>query len=154
MDAANYKHIVLGLIFLKYVSDAFDERQQELRARFLNETDDYYLPREDFDSDDEYEQAIQDELEQRDYYLEQNVFWIPMQARWDNLKQWAVLPSGTELPWTKPNGEPEKLRSVSWLIDTALDTVETENPKLKGVLNRISVYQVGNNTLIDPHWVD
>lgn len=160
MDAANYKHIVLGLIFLKYVSDAFDERQQELRARFLNEVDDYYLPREDFDSDDEYEQAIRSELEQRDYYTEQNVFWVPMQARWDNLKQWAVLPTGTKLPWLKGNKLPtlpaeqieddqwEKMRSVSWLIDNALDTIEAENVKLKGILNRIGAYQVGNETLI------
>ncbi|KAB7731917.1 N-6 DNA methylase [Rudanella paleaurantiibacter] len=154
MDAANYKHIVLGLIFLKYVSDAFDERQQELRARFKNDTDDYYLPREDFSSDEEYQQAILDELEQRDYYIEKNVFWVPMQARWDNLKQWAVLPTGADLPWNKPtpdeNGkfQPEKMRSVSWLIDNALDAIESANAKLKGVLNRISSYQVGNDTLI------
>lgn len=148
MDAANYKHIVLGLIFLKYVSDAFDERQQELRARFENENDEYYLPRDDFGSDKEYEQAILDELEQRDYYLEKNVFWVPMQARWDNLKQWAVLPAGANLPWLKVSGDPEKMRSVSWLIDNALDAVEAENAKLKGVLNRISAYQVGNDTLI------
>lgn len=154
MDAANYKHIVLGLIFLKYVSDAFDERQQELRARFENEADEYYLPREDFNSTDEYEQALRDELEQRDYYLEKNVFWVPMQARWDNLKQWAVLPTGAELPWNKPNldeagnAQPEKMRSVSWLIDNALDAIESANPKLKGILNRISGYQVGTDTLI------
>ncbi len=148
MDAANYKHIVLGLIFLKYVSDAFDERQQELRARFLDSADDYYLPREDFDADADYEQGLRDELEQRDYYLEKNVFWVPMSARWDNLKQWAVLPAGAELPWKKPTGEPEKMRSVSWLIDNALDSIEVNNVKLKGVLNRISAYQVGNETLI------
>lgn len=50
LDAANYKHIVLGLIFLKYVSDAFEERQQELVAQFKNEDDDYYLPAGHYDS--------------------------------------------------------------------------------------------------------
>jgi len=35
LDAANYKHVVLGIIFLKYVSDAFEERQQELRQLFM-----------------------------------------------------------------------------------------------------------------------
>lgn len=148
MDAANYKHIVLGLIFLKYVSDASDERQQDLRARFLDPADEYYLSRQDYDTNEEYEQAIQDELEQRDYYLEQNVFWVPTPARWDSLKRWAALPAGTELPWNKPSGDPEKMRSVSWLIDNALDAVEAENVKLKGVLNRISGYQVGNDTLL------
>ena len=45
LDAANYKHVVLGLIFLKYVSDAFEERQEELLERFKDENDDiYYLP--------------------------------------------------------------------------------------------------------------
>ena len=53
LDAANYKHVVLGLIFLKYVSDAFEERQQALLELFQTDADDniYYLPREDYDSD-------------------------------------------------------------------------------------------------------
>ena len=61
LDAANYKHVVLGIIFLKYVSDAFDERQQELRTLFTEDDSDdniYYMPREDYDSDEEYEQAV------------------------------------------------------------------------------------------------
>lgn len=148
MDAANYKHIVLGLIFLKYVSDAFDERQQELRAQFLNEANDYYIPRDDYDTDADYEQAMQEELEQRDYYIETNVFWVPREARWETLKNCAVLPVGSALPWNKPSGEPETMRSVSWLADNALEVIEKENPKLKGILNRISTYQVGNDTLI------
>lgn len=65
MDAANYKHVVLGLIFLKYVSDAFEERQEELLELFKTESNDniYYLPREDFDSDEDYQQALTGELE-------------------------------------------------------------------------------------------
>ena len=43
MDAAEYKHIVLGLIFVKYISDAFDERRGELRAAFRDEAGDLYL---------------------------------------------------------------------------------------------------------------
>lgn len=148
MDAANYKHIVLGLIFLKYVSDAFDERQEELRARFTNPADDYYLDPADYDTTADYDTALNDELEQRDYYLETNVFWVPREARWDMLKNCAVLPVGAPLPWTKANDEVETMRSVSWLADNALETIEKENPKLKGILNRISTYQVGNDTLI------
>jgi len=64
LDAANYKHVVLGLIFLKYVSDAFEERQEELLERFKDENDDiYYLPPEDYDGDEGYQQALLEELE-------------------------------------------------------------------------------------------
>jgi len=60
LDAANYKHVALGLIFLKYVSDAFEERQHELIELFQTDSDDniYYLPREDYDNDEAYQAAI------------------------------------------------------------------------------------------------
>jgi len=58
MDAAEYKHVVLGLIFLKYISDKFDERYHELEA------------------DD-------DDVEDKDAYAEINVFFVPPSARWD-----------------------------------------------------------------------
>lgn len=45
MDAAEYKHIVLGLIFLKYISDSFAGRRAELVRRFADASDDYYLER-------------------------------------------------------------------------------------------------------------
>ena len=51
LDAAVYKHVVLGLIFLKYVSDAFEERQNELREQFQNPDHDYYLAPEDYADD-------------------------------------------------------------------------------------------------------
>src|SRR5687768_7724202 len=75
LDAANYKHVVLGLIFLKYVSDAFEERQSELRKLFTEDAplpngDDniYYMPRDDYDSDEEYQEAVNAELELHEYY--------------------------------------------------------------------------------------
>ena len=110
LDAANYKHVVLGLIFLKYVSDAFEERQEELLALFKTNSDDniYYLPREDFDSDEEYQQALAEELEVLDYYREANVFWVPKPARWSTLKEKAVLPVGTVL-WQDDTGNDVKL---------------------------------------------
>jgi type I restriction enzyme M protein len=99
LDAANYKHVVLGLIFLKYVSDAFEERQESLLEMFQSDDDNniYYLPRDDFDSDEDYQQALRDELEVLDYYREANVFWVPKAARWNTLKEKAVLPIGTVL---------------------------------------------------------
>tara|TARA_R110001599_G_scaffold73626_1_gene203505 strand:+ start:30 stop:1742 length:1713 start_codon:yes stop_codon:yes gene_type:complete len=148
LDAANYKHVVLGLIFLKYVSDAFEERQEELLELFKDESNDiYYLPPGDYDSDKDYQQAFQEELEVLDYYREANVFWVPKPARWNTLKEKAVLPIGSVL-WQDDAGNDVKLRSISWLIDNALEEIEKNNTKLKGILNRISQYQLDNDKLL------
>lgn len=70
MDAAEYKHVVLGLIFLKYISDAFDELYQKLKA-------------------DKHSDA-----EDKDEYLAENVFYVPPSARWTFLQhQRAKLPT-------------------------------------------------------------
>jgi hypothetical protein len=70
MDAAEYKHLVLGLIFVKYISDTFQSRREELTRRFADPKDYYFLP----DADAE---LLAEELEDRDYYREVNVFWVP-----------------------------------------------------------------------------
>lgn len=149
MDAANYKHVVLGLIFLKYVSDAFEERQEQLTELFqtANDNNIYYLPQEEFGSTNEYKSAIKEELEVLDYYREANVFWVPKAARWSTIKEKAVLPINSVL-WKDEAGNDVKLRSVSWLIDNALEQIEKSNTKLKGILNRISQYQLDNDKLI------
>ena len=72
LDAAVYKHAVLGLIFLKYVSDSFDIRQQEVEAKLRDKNDDYFLDPADFDTDEEYAEEIHQELEVRDYYIEEH----------------------------------------------------------------------------------
>ncbi|WP_262975416.1 type I restriction-modification system subunit M [Vibrio cholerae] len=158
LDAANYKHVVLGIIFLKYVSDAFEERQQELRQLFTQDDSDdniYYMPREDYDSDEEYNDAVNAELELHEYYQEKNVFWIPKRARWKFIKSTASLPIGSVID-KDSHGNEIKLRSISWLIDNALDEIESHrindkpaNPKLKGVLPRISRYEVENTNLTE-----
>jgi type I restriction enzyme M protein len=79
MDAAEYKHIVLGLIFVKYISDTFQTRRDELTRRFADTTDDYFRP----DADNT---LLAEELEDRDHYKEVNVFWVPEAARWKNLR--------------------------------------------------------------------
>jgi type I restriction enzyme M protein len=148
LDAANYKHVVLGLIFLKYVSDAFEERQEELITLFRDANDDvYHMPREDYDSDEAYEQALAEELEIGDYYAEKNVFWVPKNARWATLKECAAQPAGSTL-WQDANGKDVKLKSVAWLVDNALEEIEQANPRLKGVLNRIGGYQVEPDKLL------
>lgn len=158
LDAANYKHVVLGIIFLKYVSDAFEERQNELRRLFTDgsgEDNIYYMPREDYESDEEYKEAIEEELELHEYYQEKNVFWVPKEARWEHLKANAALPIGSVIG-TDDKGNEIKLRSISWLIDNALESIETykidgkpANPKLKGILPRISRYEVENLNLTE-----
>lgn len=150
LDAANYKHIVLGLIFLKYVSDAFDERQSELKTLFTQKDDNdiYYMPRDHYHSEEEYQQAINDELEILDYYQEKNVFWVPKAARWLTIRSAAAQAIGAII-WQDEQGQDVKLRSVSWLIDNAFDDIEKANPKLKGILNRIGQYQLDNDKLLD-----
>lgn len=68
LDAANYKQMVLGFIFLKfkYLSDAFEERREELRGLFTSEAEgnNYHLPRANYDTDEAYRKALDAELEQ------------------------------------------------------------------------------------------
>lgn len=149
LDASVYKHVVLGLIFLKYVSDAFEERQKELRDQFQNPDHDYYMAPQDYA--DDYEGHLAAELEVRDYYTEKNVFWVPLEARWQTLRDCAQLPPGDALPWNAPGKDtPEKMRTVGWVIDNAMEAIERENPKLKNVLNKdFARTQIDSHKLAD-----
>ena len=91
-DASEYKNVILGLIFLKYLSDSFLEKYQEL-----------------VDEGEGFE-------EDRDEYTSQNIFFVPEQARWQ------VIASAAHTP---QNGS---------MIDKAMESIEEENPKLKGIL--------------------
>lgn len=153
LDAAQYKHAVLGLLFVKYVSDAFDIRRQELIAQFENPEHDYYLNLDDYDSNEEYQEEIADELEIRDYYTEKNVFWVPQLARWETLQNNSKLPPGTKIEIKNGKTTTYEIRSVGRLIDDALEAIEKDNPKLKGVLNkqygRLQIDQAKLGELID-----
>ena len=70
MDAAEYKHVVLGLIFLKYISDAFEERHAEVLAGLGEEA-----------------------AEDRDEYIAENIFWVPPEARWQYLRNQTRQPN-------------------------------------------------------------
>lgn len=111
MDAAEYKHLVLGLIFVKYISDTFAAKQQELNVRLRDPKDEYYFS-EASDAD------VAAELEERDYYTAANVFWVPESARWEAIRTAAKAPD------------------IGKRIDEALTVIETENPKLKGILDK------------------
>lgn len=111
MDAAEYKHLVLGLIFLKYISDTFAAKQQELNVRLRDPKDEYYFG-------DANDADVAAELEERDYYTAANVFWVPESARWESIRASAKAPD------------------IGKRIDEALTVIETENPKLKGILDK------------------
>ena len=68
MDAAEYKHVVLGLLFLKYISDAFEEKYEELKKDALSDPED------------------------RDEYMADNIFWVAKEARWTFIKENAKSP--------------------------------------------------------------
>lgn len=129
VNPSDYMHVVLGLVFLKYISDAFNERRMALEVAFKDPTDDYYLG-------DDAGEMIAQELEARDYYTETNVFWVPALARWDFLKDSAKLAIDTVL--TVKNGKTYdyKFKGIGRLLDDALEAVEKDNPKLKGVLDK------------------
>jgi type I restriction enzyme M protein len=78
MDAAEYKHVVLGLIFLKYISDAFEERYQQVSAQPWADPED------------------------RDEYLSENIFFVPEAARWSYLQANAKQPTIGKLTPSSP----------------------------------------------------
>ena len=92
LNAAEYEGVVLGLIFLKYISDKFDAKFQKL-------------------SQDEYA-----DVEDKDEYEADGVFFVPQEARWSVISQAAHTPQ------------------IGKVIDDALEAIERENTKLKGVL--------------------
>ena len=109
LDAAEYKHIVLGLVFLKYVSDAFGERRGELAAAFADPQNEMYKP----DA-----KRLKAALDDRNYYKMVNVFWVPQSSRWEEIQQNA------------------KQADIASQIDDALYQIEKENPKLEGIVER------------------
>jgi type I restriction enzyme M protein len=93
VESSEYKHVVLSLIFLKFSSDKFEERKQELIA----------------EGKEKY-------IEQKEFYNMKNVFFLPEESRWSYIIK------------------NSKQNDISIKIDTALHTVEKNNPSLKGAL--------------------
>ena len=109
MDAAEYKHVVLGLIFLKYISDAFEERHSHLQRETQNPESDLFV------REPEARYGI---VEDPDEYRAENVFWVPPEARWQHLLANAKQPT------------------IGRLVDDAMVAIERDNPTLKGVLSK------------------
>ena len=111
MDAAEYKHIVLGLIFLKYISDSFSEQKERIKEMVTDPNSDFFISE---DLNDINEKDIED----RDYYTQDNVFWVPESARWETLRSQA------------------KQTDLGAIIDRAMGDIESENNSLKGKLDK------------------
>ncbi len=107
MDPGEYKHVVLGLVFLKYISDSFQDRYDWLRREAANPKSDFYVREPG---------ARQRVAEDRDEYAAENIFWVPKVARWPYLQANAKQPT------------------IGKLIDEAMVAIERDNPSLKGVL--------------------
>ena len=110
MDPGEYKHVVLGLIFVKYISDTFVKQQDKVKSMVSEPSSDYFI------SEDPAEYA--EELEERDYYIQDNVFWVPQEARWESLRAKAKQPD------------------IGSLIDGAMTAIENENTPLRGKLDK------------------
>ena len=109
LDAAEYKDVVLGLIFLKYISDAFEEKYHQLELWTSTPDHDYYV------KESRARYAV---MEDRDEYLAENIFWVPKKARWSYLQAQAKSPE------------------IGILVDDVMEALEREPPRLKGVLPR------------------
>jgi len=111
VEVHEYKYIVLGLIFLRYLSFAFDERRKELEKEVSDSKSAKYISSEKF-----RKQALED----RDYYLAQGVLYVPEKARWSHLVKNAAQPK------------------IGELLDQAVEALEKEYPKqLKDVVPKI-----------------
>src|SRR5579875_4094663 len=75
-EPSEYKHVVLGLVFLKYISDRFEERRRTIETSLSDPSSDDYIPNEARRT-----QFIED----RDEYRSHNVFWVPAEARWQHI---------------------------------------------------------------------
>lgn len=114
LSASQYKDVILGLVFLKYVSDAYDERREAIRAELAAEGME--------------ESQIEDLIDDPEQYQGYGVFVVPVSARWKFL---------AENTKGKPavGGEPAK--NIGQLIDEAMDAVMKANPTLGGTLPRL-----------------
>jgi len=113
VSAAEYKYPVLGLVFLKYVSDLFEAQAELIRGRLADSNSDIYI--EDAPIRAEAEAAF---VADKSFYESDNVFWVPQTALFNELLKQATDPS-----------LPQKL-------DAAMREIEVENPRLNGVLYR------------------
>ena len=114
LSASQYKDVILGLVFLKYVSDAYEERRADIRAELI--------------ADGMEESQIEDLIDDPEEYQGYGVFVVAPNARWAFLAENAK---------GKPAAGGEPAKTIGQLIDEAMDAVMKANPTLGGTLPRI-----------------
>jgi type I restriction enzyme M protein len=138
MDPSEYKHVVLGLIFLKYVSDAFEEKRRQLELATADPSSEWYV------EEPEDRHIV---TEDRDEYLAENIFWVPSVARWNHLQanaKQAEIPSlKGVLPteYSRPSLDKKRLGELIDLISTI--GFEDENSRSSDPLGRVYEYFLG-----------
>jgi type I restriction enzyme M protein len=111
VEVHEYKYVVLGLVFLRYLSFAFEERRKELEKAFSDSSSEEYIS---------YEAFRKQALEDKDRYLKQGILYVPENARWDYLVKNA----------TQPN--------IGEILDKAVEILEEEYPRqLKDAIPKI-----------------
>ena len=111
VEVHEYKYVVLGLVFLRYLSFAFEERRRVLEREFSNPESEEYIAYEDF-----RKQALED----KDRYLKTGVLYVPEEARWSFL--------------VKNAGQ----SNIGEIIDRAIEVLENEYPRqLKDAVPKI-----------------
>src|SRR3989442_6111456 len=122
MDAAEYKHVVLGLIFLKYISDAFEEQHAKLEA----------------------EKAQGADPEDPDEYRALNIFWVPPEARWSHLKAQAKQPTIGQLVDDAMAGIERDNPSLKGVLPKDYARPALDKTRLGQLIDLVSNIQVGD----------
>jgi len=114
MDAGEYKHVVLGLVFLKYISDKFDIRHREL----LEEGDGFE--------------------EDKDEYTLKNIFWVPKESRWSYVKEFALTPENGKMIDTALIAIEKENAPLKGVLDKRYAKPDLDKTKLGELINLIS----------------
>ena len=122
MDAAEYKHVVLGLIFLKYISDAFEEQHTALVA----------------------EQDKGADPEDPDEYRKDGYFWVPPEARWANLQNQAKQPTIGQIVDDAMAGIERDNQALKGVLPKDYARVGLDKEVLGQLIDKVSDIQVGN----------
>ena len=122
MDAAEYKHVVLGLVFLKYISDAFEEKRLRLEAQGAAEAD----------PDDP------------DEYRAENIFWVPPEARWGYIRAQARQPSIGKLVDDAMTGIERENRALKGVLPKDYARPVLDKSRLGQTIDLISNIKVGD----------
>src|SRR5262245_60426836 len=122
MDAAEYKHVVLGLIFLKYISDAFEEQHARLEGQRGQGAD----------------------AEDPDEYRAKNIFWVPQEARWSRLKAGAVQPTIGQVVDAAMEGVERDNPAVKGVLPRDYARPALDKQRLGQLINLVSNIRVGD----------